>query len=151
MKALLIWNNLWAGRCMCVFFIHSLGHLMYLSCVHETVSRLPQPWSAALLLSPSSPIYLLTLRPPVIRLGVPPPSFTCHCLIASRFPPRCDVSRVLSINCFHCFYHLSLCLSPFLLLSHFISIFSHLHSSLYPFSEGIQWIIQKPCWMIMGN
>lgn len=62
----------------------------------------------------------------------------------------------LSLLSFHCCYRLLFPFFPslflFLLPFHFISIFTPLlSSSLSPYSEGIRWIIQKRCKMIMGN
>lgn len=64
MKALLIWNNLWADRCVC--FLHSLAGTSDIPvlCAEDCF---PVSSHCGLRLSsrpPSSPIYLLTLRLP---------------------------------------------------------------------------------------
>lgn len=132
----------------------------YLSCVQKTV-----------FLSPPSAVCSSTLLHPLLFVSSPsdcplfvlvlsPPSSTLHSQF--RFPSvfsfpsallgfTCSV--YLSINCFHSFYHLSFLLSISLSLTpalcfHFCP--SPL-SSLYPYNGGYQWIIQKPCRMIMGN
>ena len=150
MKALLIWNNLRADRCL--DFIHPLpgtSDIVYLSCVLKTVSSQCGP---SLFLYPSSHL-CLWLFPFCLSCSFldSPPSFCCLCVFFS-LPCMCwwlfDQFFVSTV------FITSHSLFPFffLLPSHFISIFlPRLLSSLSPYSEGIQWIIQKRCRMIMGN
>ena len=152
MKALLIWNNLRADRCL--DFIHPLpgtSDIVYLSCVLKTVSSQCGP---SLFLYPSSHL-CLWLFP--FCLVFPAPSLTLHlhfaaCVCFSPFPVCADGFLINSL--------FPLFLSPLIPSFRFSSSYPptsfpfflpRLLSSLSPYSEGIQWIIQKRCRMIMGN
>lgn len=162
MKALLIWNNLWADRRVC--FIHPLPGTSDLP-VLRAENCIPSShwWSAAPLLLPI--ISYLSLHSLTVLYSSclssssfdSPPSFSLSCLLSVFSASPCAL--LFHLFSFHQFFDSTVfitsnSLSPFLFLlpSHFISIFPPLLlSSFSPYSEGIPWIIQKHCRMIMGN
>lgn len=119
MKALLIWNNLWADRLMSDLFIHSRGHLIYLSCMQKTVSsHCGLPIISYLSLHSLIALYSSCLSPSFLDS---PPAF-----------------YLLSFSPFHQFFVstvfvTSISLSLSLLPSHFNSIFPPL------FTFSLQW------------
>lgn len=153
MKALLIWNNLWADRRVC--FIHPLPGTSEIPVLRaEQFSCVRPLWSAAPLLLP-----IISYLSQTVLYS----SRLCFSFLDS--PPSFWLPSVLSLCTL--MFHLAfinflflLFLSPLIPSLRFSSPYpptsfpffpSLLFSSLSPYSQGIQWIIQKRCRMIMGN
>lgn len=137
MKALLIWNNLWADRCL--DFIHPLpgtSDILYLSCVLKTVSS---QCGLSLFLYPSSHLYLwlfpicLVFPASSLTLRLHFAAWVCYFLLSLYV-----LMAFWSILCFHCFYHLSFPLSVFLPLT--LPLHFHFFFTSPPlFTFSLQW------------
>lgn len=121
---------------MCAFFVHSHGHLIYLSFVQKTDFLFP-PTVLSLHFSPYHPLFISSLSDcPLFVLTLHLQFATC---VFSFFPLCSDVSLVFfsSILCFRTFCHLSFPLSVSLSLT----LPLHFHFSTSPplFTFSLQW------------